>query len=460
MQSQALVALLCAAAFSASGPSRAQPSTPPVTAPSTQPAPSPSTQPAIAPSTRPSEAPELSAEEQRALLEALSADAAVREQTQASGAAPAGEAPDATSSDPLAEWQAANRALSSMNPSIAMILDAGLAWFSQEDVLQRGGHDPSATGFFLQQAELSLGASVDPFFRFDANLVFAQEGVELEEAYATTLALPFSLQARGGQLLTRFGRQNPTHPHAWSFVDQPLVLGTFLGADGSRGLGAELSWLAPLPWYVELVGSATEAASECCARSFYGDEPLSVRTPLDVVYTAALKQFFPFGDDWSLSLGLSAQLGPNPTGPTNRSEIYGTDLYLRWRPTDDPSRQSVSLTLEALHRRRQAPNALLVDHGFYAQAVWQLALRYELGARFEAVTVAQGDYLGDEPGLTTRSSVELAFYPSHFSRVRLQGAYGSPPDLDAAFGSAFGAPVVSAMLAFEVLVGAHGTHEF
>ena len=55
---------------------------------------------------------------------------------------------------------------------------------------------------------------VDPYFRFDSNLVFSQFGVEIEEAYATTLDLPANLQVRAGQFLTRFGRINATHPHA------------------------------------------------------------------------------------------------------------------------------------------------------------------------------------------------------------------------------------------------------
>lgn len=56
--------------------------------------------------------------------------------------------------------------------------------------------------------------------------------------------------------------------HQWDFVDQPFVLGKMLGPDGNRGLGAEVSWLSPLPWYLEVVLSSTMANT----RSFYGDE--------------------------------------------------------------------------------------------------------------------------------------------------------------------------------------------
>src|SRR5690606_29631704 len=144
-----------------------------------------------------------------------------------------------------------------LNPEMAVILDTSLAIYSVDDPPLTGGHDPANNGFNLQQLEVHLGASVDPFFRVDANLVFSLFGVEVEEVYGTTLSMPWNLQIRAGQFYTRFGRINATHPHQWSFVDQPLIIGKFFGSEGSRGLGAELSWLAPLPWYVELVGSVT-----------------------------------------------------------------------------------------------------------------------------------------------------------------------------------------------------------
>ena len=59
----------------------------------------------------------------------------------------------------------------------------------------------------------------------------AEFGVEVEEAYLTTLALPANLQVRASQFLTRFGRLNSTHPHAWDFTDQPLVNGRFFGGE-------------------------------------------------------------------------------------------------------------------------------------------------------------------------------------------------------------------------------------
>jgi hypothetical protein len=194
---------------------------------------------------------------------------------------------------------------------------------------------------------------VDPYFRFDANIVFALDGVEVEEAYATTLDLPWQLQARAGQFLTRFGRLNATHPHSWDFVDQPFALTRVFGGEGNRGLGVELSWLTPLPWYVELLASTTQLAGEETARSFRRDDDLEVNGLLDFEYVTALKQFFPLGDNWSLAWGLSGAFGPNSSGRAGGSQVYGTDVYLKWRPITYQSVQQVSLHAEWFYRRRQ-----------------------------------------------------------------------------------------------------------
>ncbi len=354
--------------------------------------------------------------------------------------------------EPAPAAPAAPRAGQGMNPDISVILDVAGAGFSAPPD-QRGGHDPSKNGFNLQQLELSIGSAVDPYWRFDGNLVFSQYGVEVEEAYATSTALPSNLQLRAGQFLTRFGRLNSTHPHSWEFVDQPLVLGKFFGGEGNRGLGTELSWLSPLPWYLEVVGSASEAQGASTARSFFGSNDLGVLGPADLQLTGAVKQFFPFGPDWSLAWGLSGAFGPNPTGRTNRSEIYGTDLYLKYRPLRDGDWTTVSLTTEAMARRRQVPGGVLSDEGLYTTLFWRFDQRWGVAARHEAVTGIAGDTLDPEwTGMRQRTSANLTYWPTEFSRIRLQ-ASADAPEWKAA-------PVYGVFLAFETVIGAHGPHHF
>jgi hypothetical protein len=375
---------------------------------------------------------------------------ALEEDAEASAETAAAPAPPASTSS----------GVQSFNPDLSFIADFALAYFSEDENLQTGGHDPIENGFNLQQLELSVGAAVDPYFRFDANIVFGQFGVEIEEAYATTLALPERLQLRAGQFFTRFGRMNAAHPHAWDFVDQAFALGRVFGGEGNRGLGTELSWLSPLPWYVELVGSVTDAGGDGTARSFYGAEDLGVESPFDLQYTLALKQFFPLGDDWSLAWGLSGASGPNPTGRDNRSEVYGTDLYLKWRPISFQSDQFVALHAEWLYRRRQVPDAVLQDVTGFASVVFRFAQRWAVAGRYEYGSAAvdsgfdaASDYLDPEwDAGRTRTTLSATFWPTEFSRIRLQGSADMPGWEDD--------PIWATFLALEVVTGAHGAHKF
>ena len=146
-----------------------------------------------------------------------------------------------------------------------------------ENSLELGGHDPNQRGFTVQGVEANFAGAVDPYFRGNANLLFGidSEGesfIELEEAWLETISLPANLQIRAGQILTDFGRQNPTHPHAWAFVDTPLVLGRLLGPDGLRNPGARVSWLAPTPFYSELTFSVQNSQGETAASFRHSSE--------------------------------------------------------------------------------------------------------------------------------------------------------------------------------------------
>lgn len=335
---------------------------------------------------------------------------------------------------------------------IAVALDTAAAWFSAEG-LQTGAHDPADTGFHLQQVEISLGQNVDHLFELRAYLVFTQFGVELEEAFGRSLALPGGLQLRAGQFLTRIGRLNATHPHGWSFIDQAMVNGTFLGSEGSRGAGLEVSWLAPLPWYVNVIASATDAAGGASAISFFGGDDLGIETPADLLYTMAVRQFFDISDDVGLAWGVSTQQGPNSTGNGNRTEIYNTDLYLRWRPSNSPSRMSLSWTLEGMIRRRQVPGDIRVDTGGYTQLVWNINPYWEVGGRYGFVSGSPEDDLMPEATEDRhRVTTQITYRPSHFSRLRLQGNRDQPLYRDE--------PIWVGMLQAEFLVGSHGAHDY
>ena len=143
--------------------------------------------------------------------------------------------------------------------------------------LQGGAHDPTQRGFTLGQAEISLSGAVDPFFTGEAHLLTSvnpssgETTFEIEEAFLTSSALPYGLQLEAGHMLTEFGILNAQHPHAWDWIDQPVVHSRMFGGDGLRQTGVRASWIAPTPWFSEFHFGVQNATGATMA-SFLGGE--------------------------------------------------------------------------------------------------------------------------------------------------------------------------------------------
>ncbi len=147
-----------------------------------------------------------------------------------------------------------------MNISFDGVFALAASTAADLDHIEVGDHDPQQRGFNARNAEIALDGAVDPYFEGFANIVLKLDNdneteIELEEAFMQTTSLPFGLQLKGGQFFAAFGRLNPTHPHTWDFADDPLVNGRLLGPDGLRGVGLQLSWTLPVPWYSQLIGA-------------------------------------------------------------------------------------------------------------------------------------------------------------------------------------------------------------
>ncbi len=388
---------------------------------------------------------ELSAEEQALIEQAIGEDVAESKTP--------GPKPLIIPSQPIRPAGNALTTPAMMNPAIALIADFAVAYFSSDSPLQLGAHDPSRTGFTLQQLELHAESKIDHHFDLQVNLVFSEFGVELEELYVQTLDLPASLKLRAGQFLLPFGRVNPTHPHSWHFVDQALMVGTFFGGEGGRGLGIETSWLMPIPWYAKLTAAVNQKTGQCCTLSFFDPDEAPIDGLEDFLYTGRLEQFFDLSRAWSLLVGTSYMLGQNGTGPANQSHLRAGDVFIKYQPSNSPNRFYTSVQAEWTQRQKQVPGAVYDAQAGYLAWVVGLSPAWELGARVEWLGAMNGQVLDPTlEGKRSRYTAQVTWYPSHFSRVRLQGSLDEPDWLDE--------PIAAGMLAFEVLAGAHSAHVY
>jgi hypothetical protein len=359
-----------------------------------------------------------------------------------------------------------------LNLSFDALVDAG--WSTNPDVpqLELGDHDPIQRGFTLPNAEIALDGAVDPYFRGAANLVFKldennETEVELEEVYLMTTSLPWNLQAKAGQFLSEFGRQNQQHPHAWDFVDIPLVLGRLLGPEGLRNPGARMSWLMPTPFYAELLLGVQNSQGETAFSFRNADDELFGRPPVDrsvrglgdLLYVPRAVASFDLTDSQTIVAGVSGALGPNSSGLHDYTQIVGGDVYWKWKPPwQSGGFPFVAVQSEALGRRYEAaaagtlPHETLYDWGVYGQVLYGFTQRWVAGLRGEWVSGDRGAFAPDENRADrARMSPNLTFYPTEFSKIRLQYNFDH--------GQLLGADS-SVWVQLEFLLGAHAAHKF
>ena len=348
-----------------------------------------------------------------------------------------------------------------MNPDVSVILD-GTAGAASRPRASWAGDDPDFTGpagkrtggFAVQEVEVGFQSTVDPYFAANVFLTIPNlQGIEVEEAYAVTTSLPAGLQLKVGVFRSAAGRQNEQHLHMQDFSLRPLLNQAYLGVDGLRPPGAQLSWLLPLPFFLRLTGEAL-TVTPGTSPTFGGGLRSSP------TYLGNVKTFAALGESWSLFLGGTVVSGhASPAGFTEgsaldsngpRTWLAGGDLYLKYMPPNHVANYfALSLQSEYFWRRTSpdGTKAVQTDAGFYAQIVAQLARRWHLGARFDQLGIPASAIQpkGD------RLSGMVMFTPSEFSRLRFQGEREKVDN---------GGAIYEVLMLLEFSIGAHGAHPF
>src|SRR5436189_509928 len=283
-----------------------------------------------------------------------------------------------------------------------------LAYSSARDLdhIEVGDHDPQQRGFNARNIELAFDGAVDPYFEGFANIVFKLDNdnetdVEVEEAFMQTTNLPFGLQLKGGQFFAAFGRINPTHPHTWDFADDPIVHGRLLGPDGWRGVGAQISWTLPTPWYSQRI-FASQNGRGSTGFSFRnpGDNGIffdrettdrEVRGLQDFVYIPRWRDTYSLSPTQVVLAGVSGAFGSNETGANSRTQIYGGDLVYKWKSAHaEGGFPFVKWQTEAMYRRFEAGRGAnesfpvaetFHDRGLYSQVLWGFRKGWVAGVR-------------------------------------------------------------------------------
>ncbi len=381
-------------------------------------------------------------------------------------------------------------------PDIAVIVDTSYAYNSQKDFIkfERPGfiHQHEETGehhehgfnqdngFNFNYAEISFYSPVDPYFDLFAVVHAGTEGAEIEEAYFTTLQLPFGLKIKAGKFLSAIGRINDRHAHYWDFSDLPLVYQAFFGSQLNE-IGAQINWLAPLPFYfligAEILKGQNEASFGTEGFEFASTAPYSPIEDAQYpnVYTTYIKTSFDTGK-LTLLLGTSGIYGKSRInhGITNTNGghafygstyIAGADITLRY---DLNSYQYIALQSEYIYRYKDGDlykyngtNTTKDDFtarqsGLYSQLIVKTGKLTRAGFRYDLLAQNEINESDEAKSYLPRYTAMVEYNPTEFSRFRLQYSY------DKSLYDESGSNKVNHQIILQcnLSIGAHGAHSF
>lgn len=300
----------------------------------------------------------------------------------------------------------------------------------------------------MHESEVSFQAIVDPYARADFFLSFGEEGVDLEEGYATFMSLPGSLQAKVGKMRAAFGKVNTLHNHVLPWTDRPVVINNLLGGEeGISDAGVSLARLIPIGnFFLEATGQA-----------FHGKTPdpslfhSSERS--DLSYVGHLRGYQDITESTNIDFGASYSFGHNASGVVNdidlgryTTQLFGVDATFRWRPLTRAIYHQFVGRSEVIFSRRDQPNGRQDANGFYVSGDYQFARRWWVGGRLD-----QSDHADEAVVRDNGQSFILTYMPSEFSQLRGQyrrTAYGNGPTAH------------EFLMQFQFAIGAHGAHPF
>jgi len=332
----------------------------------------------------------------------------------------------------------------------------------------------------LESGELAIQGYLNPFARADLYVGYHDGEFELEELYATILrGLPLGTVLRAGKYRVDFGKLNLLHPHAYSFLDTPLVHQEFFGEEGLADIGLNLNWQVPIgsssltisgnllkgdfaePHDHDHDEEETAAAPAGTLRREWlralEDEPAAgteVDTGLGASERVAL--FVPTGEWAGVEVGVNALQGTLDELTDRRVALLGADFKYRWAPD---KYRSLTVQGEWIRSERDVPHdadgsgdGSQIDRvestGYFAFVDWRFRQRWNLGAIVERTGLAE------EAGVAVERAGLFAGFAlmEESTMVRLL--------LRRTDGDGFAEPVNEAILQLAFSLGPHKAHWF
>lgn len=251
-----------------------------------------------------------------------------------------------------------------VNPDISVIPSFIICPQGAKDCAY-GGADAALN---LEEVELAFQGYLNPYVRGDIFLSVDTHGISVEEAYASFIRGLGPVQARLGKYRVDWGSINPLHPHAYSWIFQPLAEERFFGPEGLNQIAANVNASFPAGERGEIKFSAnllrgdiggdqvtvgpappTPSGAICvgpgcadgicqpgdadCAIVYYQPPPAPTldETP-KLAYHGRVSWFDEVRPNHSLLLGIDGLSGTIDPGLDRKVTWFGADLKYRFRP--------------------------------------------------------------------------------------------------------------------------------
>jgi hypothetical protein len=370
------------------------------------------------------------------------------------------------------------------NPAMSLILSGLYTHTSQDPANYRitgfqlpAGAEagPGTRGFSLAETELGFSASIDPWLRGSASIAVAPDNtVSVEEAYIQTTSLGQGFALKAGRFFSGIGYLNPLHAHTWDFVDNPLAYQALLGTQYADD-GLQLTWLAPLDFYLELgaeLGRGLSFPGSDTPRNGAGMAALTAHTGGDLgsshSWRAGVSVLGTKASDQNM-LGTDAAGQSVTNAFSGNTRVWVVDAVWKWAPDGNATRTNFKLQGEYLNSTRSgslvydvgntdsAGAYRAVQSGWYLQGVYQFMPRWRMALRTERLNAGTPDYglnaaaFADTGYAPRKNTFMVDFNPSEFSRIRLQLAQDR---------SRQGFTDNQLFLQYQVSLGAHGAHGY
>ncbi|HXN06492.1 MAG TPA: TonB-dependent receptor [Nitrospiria bacterium] len=263
--------------------------------------------------------------------------------------------------------------------------------------------------FDFSEGELNLQAAIDPYANGTFVVTFPSQGsVGIEEAYLTTTALPWTLQAKVGKFHTHFGKLNKMHRDAFPFIDLPLMLSHLFNGDQWSDTGGSLSGLIPNRWdhFLEL---DLQVLNGNVGSSFNNGQTR------DLAYLAHLDSFHELNENSALDWGLSGANGVNDPAGQFRTVLEGLDITYKWKRPVTGTYRSFGWITEFFGSQKGTGSTVVYSKGLYSFAEYQFAQRWSAGGRYD-----YAEQIDDNNQFETAESAIVTFKPSEFQSLRAQ----------------------------------------